>query len=68
MSDRCPQEYENRYYGFLNDIIQCDFNSFKLLLFNVKWYRLQMNECDEKITVIQHANGFLKIKTTVFEK
>jgi hypothetical protein len=27
-----------------------------------------MHERDEEITVIQHANGFLMIKTTVFEK
>jgi hypothetical protein len=35
-SDRRPQESENRYYGFLNDIIECNFNSFKLVLFDVK--------------------------------
>jgi hypothetical protein len=39
-SDRCPRESKNRYYGFLNDIIECDFNSFKLVLFDVKWYWL----------------------------
>jgi hypothetical protein len=39
-SDRHPREYENRYYGYLNDILECDFNSFKLVLFDVKWYRL----------------------------
>jgi hypothetical protein len=39
-SDRHPRESENRYYGYLNDILECDFNSFKLVLFNVKWYRL----------------------------
>jgi hypothetical protein len=67
-NDRRPRESENRYYGFLNDIIECDFNSFKLVLFNVKWYRLRMHEHDEERTVIQHANGFPMIKTTVFEK
>jgi len=35
-SDKRPREYENRYYGFLNDIIECDFKSFKLVLFDVK--------------------------------
>jgi hypothetical protein len=30
MSDRHPRQSKNRYYGFLNDIIECDFNSFKL--------------------------------------
>jgi hypothetical protein len=39
-SDKCPRESENRYYEFFNDIIECDFNSFKLFLFDVKWYRL----------------------------
>jgi hypothetical protein len=68
MSDKHPRESENRYYGFLNDIIECDFNSFKLVLFDVKWYRLRMHEHDEERTIIQHANGFPMIKTTVFEK
>jgi hypothetical protein len=39
-SVRHPREYENRYYGYLNDILDCDFNSFKLVMFDVKWYRL----------------------------
>jgi hypothetical protein len=34
------ENLKNRYYGFLNDIIECDFNSFKLFFFDVKWYRL----------------------------
>jgi hypothetical protein len=52
----------------LNDIIECDFNSFKLVLFDVKFYRLQIHEHDEKRTIIQHANRFLMIKTKNFEK
>jgi hypothetical protein len=67
-SDRHPRESENRYYGYLNDILECDFNSFKLVMFDVKWYRLRMHERDEERTVIQHANGFPMIKTTVFER
>ena len=39
-SDMHPKVYENRYYGYLEDIIECDFNSFKIVLFEVKWYRL----------------------------
>jgi hypothetical protein len=39
-SDKRPRESENIYYGFLNDIIECEFNSFKLVLFDFKWYRL----------------------------
>jgi hypothetical protein len=67
-SDRHPRESENRYYGYLDDILECDFNSFKLVLFDVKWYRLRMHERDEERTVIQHANGFSMIKTMVFER
>jgi hypothetical protein len=67
-SDSHPRESENRYYGYLNDILECDFNSFKLVLFDVKWYRLQMHERDEERIVIQHANRFPMIKTTMFEK
>jgi hypothetical protein len=37
-------------------------------MFDVKWYRLQMHECDEERTIIQHVNGFSMIKTTVFER
>jgi hypothetical protein len=51
-SDRHPREYGNRYYGYFDDILECEFNSFKLVLFNVKWYRLQMHELDEEIIVI----------------
>ena len=35
-SDRHPEETENRYYGYFEDSIQCDFNSFKIVLFEVK--------------------------------
>jgi hypothetical protein len=67
-SDRHPREYENRYYGYLNDILECDFNSLKLVMFDVKWYRLQMHEHNEERNVIQCANGFLMIITMVFER
>ena len=36
-SDRNLEETENRYYGHLEDIIECQFNSFKIYLFKVKW-------------------------------
>jgi hypothetical protein len=66
-SDRNPKETENRYYGHLEDIIECDFNSFKIVLFEVKWYRLQMHERDHEITVIEHGNGFTMVNTREFE-
>ena len=28
-SDKHPEVFENRYYGYLEYIIECDFNSFK---------------------------------------
>jgi hypothetical protein len=67
-SDIHPREFENRYYGYLNDTLECDFNSFKLVLFDLKWYRLRMHERDEERNVIQHANGFTNIKTMMFER
>ena len=42
-SDRHPELSKNRYYGYLEDILQCDFKSFKVVLFVVKWYRLRLN-------------------------
>ena len=35
-----PELSENRYYGYLEDILQCDIKFFKVALFIVKWYRL----------------------------
>jgi hypothetical protein len=55
-SERHPTVSENRYYGYLDDILECDFKSFKLLRFEFKWYKLRMNETDPKRTVIKHAN------------
>ena len=64
---RHPKEYANSYYGYFEDILECDFNSFKLVMLDTKWYRLRMHEHGEERTVIQHANRFLMIKTIVFE-
>ena len=33
-SGRCLEVSDNRYYGYLNDILECDFESFKLVLSN----------------------------------
>ena len=43
--------------------IDSDFNSFKILLFEVKWYRLWMHEHDTERTVIEHDNGFTMVNT-----
>ena len=66
-SDKHPEVYENRYYGYLEDIIECDFNSFKIVMFEVKWYRLRMNERDPEKTIIYHANGFTMVNTRALE-
>ena len=36
-------------------------------MFEVKWYKLRMNECDPERTVIEHANGFTMVNTRTFE-
>ena len=58
---------ENRYYGYLEDILQCDFKSFKVVMFIVKWYRLRLNQCDPDITIIEHDNVFTMLNTRLFE-
>jgi hypothetical protein len=66
-SDKHPTISKNRYHGYLNDIIECDFNSFKLVMFEIKWYGLRMNECDPERIVIEHANIFTMVNTRTFE-
>lgn len=65
--DLHPRESENRYYGILDDILDCDFSSFKLVLFVVKWYRLRLNPNDPDRNVIEHDNGFTMVNTRLFE-
>ena len=55
-SDRDPELLENRYYGYLEDILQCEFKYFKVVLFVFKWYRLHLNQCDPDRTIIEHDN------------
>ena len=66
-NDIHPQQSQNQYYGILDDIIECHFNSFKLVLFLIKWYRLQLNQNDLDRTIIQHDNGFTMFNTRSFE-
>ena len=66
-SDRHPKFSKNLYYGYLEDILECDFKSFKIVLFDVKWYRLRMNECDPNKTIILHDNRFTMVNTRSFE-
>jgi hypothetical protein len=67
ISDKHPRLTKNRYHGYLDDIIECDFKSFKIILFEVKWYHLWINEHDPERTVIQHDNGFTMVNTRTFE-
>ena len=67
-TDIHPQQSENWYYGILDDILECDFNSFKIVLFVVKWFKLQLNRNDPNRTVIEHDSGFTMINTRSFER
>jgi hypothetical protein len=51
----------------LDDIFESDFNSFKIVLFEVKCYMLQMHERDSERAVIEHDNGFSMVNTREFE-
>ena len=66
-SDKNLKVSKNIYYGYLEDILQCGYKSFKLVVFEVKWYRFQMNAHDLERTVIEHANGFTMVKTMILE-
>ena len=66
-TERHPKVSENRYYGCLEDIIQCEFKSFKVVLFVFKWYRLRLNQRDPDRTIIEHDNGFTMVNTRLFE-
>lgn len=66
-NDIHPQQSENRYSDILDDILECDFNSFKLVLFIVKWYRLRLNQNNPNRTVIEHDSRFTMINTRSFE-
>jgi hypothetical protein len=36
-------------------------------MFEVKWYKLRMNECDPEKTIIEHANGFTMVSIRTVE-
>lgn len=38
--EKYPKVFDNQYYGYLHDILECDFESFKIVMFDVKWFRL----------------------------
>ena len=66
-NDLHPSESKNQYYEILDDILECNFSSFKLVLFIVKWYRLRHNSNDPDRTVIEHDNGFTMVNIRSFE-
>ena len=51
----------------MEDILQCDFKSFKVDLFVVKWYRLRLNQHDPYRTIIEHDNEFTMVNKRLFE-
>ena len=51
----------------MDDILECNFNSFKIVLFFVKWFRLRLNQNDPDRTVIKHDSGFTMINIRSFE-
>ena len=66
-SDRHPELLENLYYEYLKDILQCEFKSFKVVMFIVKWYKLRLNQHDLDRTIIEHDNGVTMVNTRLFE-
>ena len=62
-----PQRSKNRYYGILNDMLECEFNSFKIVLFFVKWFRLRLNRNDPDRIFIKDDSGFTIINTRSFQ-
>ena len=66
-NDTHLQQSKNWYYEILDDILECDFNSFKLDLFVIKWYRLLLNWNDPDRTFIEHDSGFTIINIRSFE-
>ena len=51
----------------MEDILQCEFKSFKVVLFVVKWYMLRLNQRDPDRTIIEHGNGFTMENRWLFE-
>ena len=51
----------------MDDILECGFNSFKLVLFILKWYMLRLNQNDHDRNIIEHDKRFMMINTRSFE-
>ena len=51
----------------MDDIVECDFNSFKIVLFVIKWFRLRLNQNDPDRTIIEHDSRFTIINTMSFK-
>ena len=66
-SDIHPKISENRYYGYLEDILNCDFKYFKVVSFVFKSYMLRLNQRDPDRTIIEHDSGFTMVNTRLFE-
>lgn len=53
--------FDLSYYGYLEDILDIDLKSVKVVLFKVMWYRLFL-QSDER-TIIDNDNGFTIVNT-----
>ena len=51
----------------MEDIIHCEFKSFKVFLFIFKWYKLRLNQHEPDKTILEHDNGFTMVNTRLFE-
>ena len=66
-SDKHWELFKNRYYGYLENILELYSQSFKVVIFKVCRYRLHMNEPDLGRKVIEHVNVFTMINTKLFD-
>jgi len=55
-----------RYYGLIEDILELNFRSFKVVLFEAKWFRNIV--VGNHPTTYMHENGFCIINHTRFEQ
>ena len=51
-----------QYFGHLKEIINVDYRSFNMLLFDVQWFKVIME--GSNATVRRDVSGFLKVDST----
>jgi hypothetical protein len=63
--DRHPVTTNIRYYGYLEDILELDFNSSKVVLFKIRWYWVLLQGVER--TNIDHDKIFTMTNITRHE-